>query len=195
MTENPLPAHQPGFYWREIASSTPAEKQIPPFADPELIELMRISQQHTTRKARISIQRGRDAVIDFKHAMLGTEHLLLGVLRTPDQLVAGMLKRHGFDRIQLSRTFEAEFVPGAEPKPEAIPMTAACKQAVRLAIQEATRQSQPVGPEHLLLGISNEGSGLAGAFLARLRLTHQGLLLSLSLEANKREADEKYREE
>ncbi len=191
MTENDLRSSQPGtFHWQLLRSSTPAEEQIPPIDDPQVAGLIRISRHRATRKARIVVLRALDAVLRFKHSALGTEHLLLGILYTPDQEVSAVLEQHGFDRIHLCSAFGAELVPGTEPKPEVVPVTSACKKAVGFAEEEASRlhQSQ-VGSEHLLVGISRDGSGIAGAFLEQRGLTYERLLHSLSSKTDMREAE------
>lgn len=175
--DNPLP-QRGGFYWRPL---NPSEEDEPPFADPQVPELLFDSHHGISIMAYSALSKAKFAMLDFKHSLLGTEHLLLGVLRTPDDAVSALLGRHGLSRINLRNRFEAKFVPGNAPKPKDVSLTPACMQAMKFAGEEAARLHQlPIGAEHLLLGISREGSGMAGSFLEHRKLTYQRLLGSLS---------------
>ncbi len=173
-------ASHPQFYTSRRTNS--------PIADPQIVDLIHIGQNRTTRHTRIAVRRAQDAALRFKHSAIGTEHRLLGILNTPDQMVSAMLEQQGFDRIQLRRALEEKLSPGTVPKPEAIPVTPACRQAFSFAVEEAANlHQQQVGLEHVLLGISREGSGIAGAFLESKYMTYQRLLQSLPPEASRPE--------
>jgi len=174
MAEPTLPPYpyQTGFHWHALSSSVPEEERVPPFADPEISELLRISHNHTTRQARIAIRRAVQAMLHFKHSMLGTEHLLLGILSTPDQQLTSVLAKNGLDRVQVHKAFEAAFVYADVMRPPVILVTPSCKQTFRRAVEEASNQQVPVTPSHLLFSIRQEDTGMAQAFLKHWNITY-----------------------
>ncbi len=111
----------------------------------------------------------------FEHSYVGTEHLLLGLLRKDGGAAAIVLKGSGLapDGVRAS----VEGIVGqdeGDAGPFEEPLTPRAKQVLRLARQEALRLDyDQVGPEHLLLGLirdaeEGEGSGVAARVLLNL---------------------------
>jgi ATP-dependent Clp protease ATP-binding subunit ClpA len=171
MAEPTIPPYQTGFDWHLLSSSVPGEERVPPFADPQIAELLRINHHQTTRQARIAIRRAVQAMLHFKHGLLGTEHLLLGILSTPDQQLTNVLAKNGLDRVQLHQAFEAAFVSAQVMRPPVILVTPSCKHTFQRAVEEASKQHVPVSPSHLLLSMSQEDHGMAQAFLKHWNIT------------------------
>ena len=108
----------------------------------------------------------RQEAIGLRHEFTGTEHLLLGLLACDDDIAAPLLGKHGIVavevRAQLARP--GSVTDGAFDK--ARPLTARAKQVLSLASREAeVLDDEEVEPEHLLLGIIRQASGVAALLL------------------------------
>lgn len=106
----------------------------------------------------------------FGHDFIGTEHVLLGILKQEDGLVSKVLRRLGVDR-EMIRLEIAEVVgTGARPLGTApIPFTPRARKALDLAAGEArTLKQSEIGPEHIFLGLLREGGGVAALVLKKL---------------------------
>ena len=105
----------------------------------------------------------------FQHNYIGTEHLLLGLVREGEGVAAKVLRNHG---VELNRVRSAvEFIRGRGDRIVlgAIGMTPRAKQLIELAVDEARRLNHHyIGTEHLLLGLVREGEGVAAGILASL---------------------------
>jgi len=115
----------------------------------------------------------QEEAIRFKHNYIGTEHLLLGLVREGESVAAKVLDSLG---VELSKVRTAvEFIIGAGGTPVApseITMSPRTKKVIELAVDEANKLGHPqVGPEHLLLGLVREGQGIASGVLESLGLT------------------------
>jgi len=98
---------------------------------------------------------------------VGSEHLLLGMLREKEPIVMKILDYSRVDPLSIKERIEAETVPAAvlASGPE-IPFNAQVKKVIELAWDEARGLGHSyVGVEHLFLGILREGSGISGKVL------------------------------
>ena len=106
----------------------------------------------------------------FGHDFIGTEHVLLGILKQEDGLVSKVLRRLGVDR-EMIKVEIAEIV-GTSARPLAtapIPFTPRARKALDLAAGEAKKLKQSeIGPEHIFLGLLREGGGVAALVLKKL---------------------------
>jgi hypothetical protein len=106
------------------------------------------------------------------HHFIGTEHLLLGILGENSEKAARILAALGVDVASVRREIEA-LVPSG-PRTELAgqsPLTPRAGEAIELAMGEAQGLMQDIiGPEHLLVGLVLEGSGVAGVVLKKLAL-------------------------
>ena len=122
-----------------------------------------------TDKARQAVVLAQEEAQTLKHNYLGTEHLLLGLLR--DDGVAGNALA-SFD-ITLDETRDAvkQIVGvGDEVVTGRIPFTPRAKKVLELGMREAQAlDNDYIGTEHLLLGIARDNVGRRSAHLARLR--------------------------
>jgi ATP-dependent Clp protease ATP-binding subunit ClpC len=119
-----------------------------------------------TERARQVVVLAQDEARGLRHNYIGTEHLLLGLLREEKGIAARVLA--GFDvtldevRSQIARIVG----PGDEPATGQIPFTPRAKKVLELALREAMQlQSSFIGTEHLLLGIARENQGVASRIL------------------------------
>jgi ATP-dependent Clp protease ATP-binding subunit ClpA len=134
----------------------------------------------------------QDEAIRLKHNYIGTEHLLLGLVREGESVAANVLNSLG---VELSKVrTAAEFIIGAGDaanmpgSPSEITVSPRTKKVIELAIDEARKLNhRHVGPEHLLLGLVREGEGIASGILESLGITlekvRQQLLATLGHQA------------
>jgi len=121
-------------------------------------------------RAKRVLALAQDEAIRLGHNYIGTEHLLLGLVREGDSVAARALASMGVD---LSKVRTAvEFVIGRNteaPPPTEITLSPRTKKAIELAIDESRKLgADHVGPEHLLLGLVREGEGIASGVLESL---------------------------
>jgi len=123
-------------------------------------------------RARRVVVLAQDEARELGHAYIGTEHLLLGLIRDGDGIAAQVLTSLGvsFDTVQ-QRIVE-EIGTGGEPPPGHIPFTPRAKKILELALREARRLGHRyIGTEHILLGIVREAEGVAAQVLQQEGLT------------------------
>lgn len=119
-------------------------------------------------------ERGRKVIIYAKEEAerrqndyLGTEHLLLGLLRDTEDLPVIILKKLGISIEQLRLEIERNLPPASNVLSFGdIPFTPRAKKVLELAIEEARLLGHNyIGSEHLLLGLIREEEGIAGKVL------------------------------
>ena len=118
----------------------------------------------------------RDEAQSFNHNYLGTEHLLLGLMRAEHGLAARLLRAVGAD-LEPSRTAIRKLLGTGPPGPDAgLSPTERLKKVLEMARQEAhSLRSTHVRSEHLLLGLAREGGGLGARVLAELGVGYEQL--------------------
>lgn len=103
------------------------------------------------------------------HDYIGTEHLLLGLLREEEGLAAQVLGELGI-RLEAARS-EVESIIGRGEAPPGghIPFTPRAKKILELALREAIQIGHDyIGTEHILLGLVREGEGVAVQVMRQL---------------------------
>ncbi len=119
-----------------------------------------------TERARRVLTLAQEEAERFNHNYIGTEHLLLGLVREGDGIAARVLGDLG---VQLPRVRSAvEFIIGRGEAMIAgeIGLTPRAKRVIDLAVDEAQRLNHhEIGTEHLLLGLVREGEGIATGVL------------------------------
>ncbi len=102
------------------------------------------------------------------HPYIGTEHLLLGLLRVSDGVAGAVLSALTVDRAALRDTVErvvTASTPAGHPE-DTRPYTSRAQRALAWAREAATElQHSYLGTEHLLLGLTGEGYGIRGQVL------------------------------
>jgi hypothetical protein len=106
------------------------------------------------------------------HGFIGTEHLLLGLLRDRDGVAGRTLHVLGISP-EAAREQVLDIIGEGQAKVTGhIPLTPRSKKVLELAVQEAVRLDHlHVGTEHILLGLVREGDGVGWHVLHRLGLT------------------------
>jgi ATP-dependent Clp protease ATP-binding subunit ClpC len=112
---------------------------------------------------------GQDEARQLKHNYIGTEHLLLGLLRVEEGLAARALDSLDVTieevRARLTRIVEA----GDEEPTAQIPFTPRAKRVLELSLKESLVLGHNyIGTEHLLLGLARENEGVAARILVDL---------------------------
>ncbi len=122
-----------------------------------------------TERARKVLKLAQEEAQRFNHNYIGTEHLLLGLVREGDGVAARVLGNMG---VQLPKVRSAvEFIIGRGETMimGEIGLTPRAKKVIELAIDEARRLNHHyIGTEHLLLGLVREGEGIAAGVLESL---------------------------
>jgi len=128
-----------------------------------------------TQRVRKVLFLAREEAGRMQHDYIGTEHLLLGIIREGEGIAAQVIKRLGIDFEQIQRAVEEIVSPqsGAITIGE-IPFTPRAKRVLELSIDEARLHSHNyVGTEHLLLALIKEGEGVAARVLNDLGADHE----------------------
>src|SRR5215216_2126290 len=122
-----------------------------------------------TERARKVLTLAQEEAQRFNHNYIGTEHLLLGLVREGDGVAAKVLGNLG---VELNKVRSAvEFIIGRGDRTVLgeIGLTPRAKKVIELAVDEARRLSHSyIGTEHLLLGLVREGEGIAAGVLESL---------------------------
>ncbi len=123
-----------------------------------------------TERVRKVIYLARDEANRLQHEYIGTEHLLLGILRLGEGIAAEVLARLEVDPEQIQQAIENMVkASGGTLTVGEIPLTPRAKRVLELAVEEARLLSHNyVGTEHLLLGLIREGEGVAARVLLEL---------------------------
>jgi len=129
-----------------------------------------------TERAQKVLFLARDEARRLGHPAVGTEHLLLGLLREGDGIAARALQALGVNLNKVRREVEKIVVPGDLKSGEEIGLTPRAKKVLELAQEEGRKQGVSyVGTEHILLGLIREGEGVAARVLANQGLTLEKL--------------------
>jgi ATP-dependent Clp protease ATP-binding subunit ClpA len=124
-----------------------------------------------TDKARHVVVLAQEEARLLRHDYIGTEHLLLGLIREGNGVAAKALEHLGIELAAVRQHVE-ELVgqgPAQAKRSGHIPFTPQAKKALQLALREAVQLGHNyIGTEHILLGLIREGDGPAARVLARL---------------------------
>jgi ATP-dependent Clp protease ATP-binding subunit ClpC len=120
-----------------------------------------------TEPARRVVVLAQDEARGFRHHYVGTEHILLGLLRYDAGIPARVLGSLGVTLDEVRAQVERVVGRGESDKPGQIPLTPRAKKVLELSMLEADDMGHGhIGTEHLLLGLLREGDGVAVRILA-----------------------------
>ena len=138
-------------------------------------------QNRFTERAQQALTKAQEAAASFGHSYIGSEHLLLGLLREEGGPAAKALAACGVTDDALVKQIEELSGRGTPDSTAPQGMTPRTKRIIELSIQSAARMgTNYVGTEHLLLGLLNEGQNVALTALANLKVTPQIVAEKLS---------------
>ena len=120
-----------------------------------------------TPRAQQVLAHARREADRFNHHYIGTEHLLLGLLKLGKGVAVTILENLGVELNAVRQQVEQQIGRGTEPQAEGnIPYTPRVRKVLALANREAQELNHTyVGTEHLLLGLIRDGDGVAGQIL------------------------------
>ncbi len=122
-----------------------------------------------SERARRVLSLAQEEAQRFNHNYIGTEHILLGLVRETDGVAARVLSSLGVELSKIRSAVEFIIGRGERPSPGDIGLTPRAKKVIELAVDEARRLSHHyIGTEHLLIGIMREGEGVAAGVLESL---------------------------
>ena len=123
-----------------------------------------------TNRARQVIILARKEADRFNHNYIGTEHILLGIVKLGEGVAVNVLRRMGLDFETVRLEVEKAVGTGPETKMIGeIPLTSRAKKVIEYAVEEAKKLHHSyIGTEHLLLGLLREGGGVAARILKNL---------------------------
>lgn len=125
-----------------------------------------------TERAHRVLRLAQEEARHLNHPAVGTEHLLLGLLRDGDSVAARALSSLGVNLKAVREEVRKIVRPGESSPRGEMGLTPRAKRVLELAQEEARRQGvNYVGTEHILLGLMEEGEGLAAQVLGNLGLT------------------------
>jgi ATP-dependent Clp protease ATP-binding subunit ClpC len=152
-----------------------------------------------TERAKKVLTLAQEEAERSHHSYIGTEHLLLGLLREGEGLAAKVLNNLGVEINKVRSTIESVLGRNERIIIQQIIPTSRVKKVIEISFEEARRMGNNyVGTEHLLLGLLIEGEGIAahvledlGATLEKVRGEIERLLHESGLEEESKEAQKK----
>jgi ATP-dependent Clp protease ATP-binding subunit ClpA len=123
-------------------------------------------------RARRVMESAQQEAQRFQHSYIGTEHILLGLVRENKGIAAHVLLNLGVERDKVPSAVEYIVGRGDRIVVGEIGLTPRAKRVIELAVDEARRMNHSyIGTEHLLLGLVREGEGIAAEVLDGLGVT------------------------
>ena len=122
-----------------------------------------------TDRVRKVLQMAREEASRLQHEYVGTEHILLGLIREGEGVAAAVLTNLNVDLDDVQEKIEETVKKGKAPAPDGpdLPYTTRAKKVLELAMSEARELNHSyVGTEHLLLGLLREEKGIAAQVLS-----------------------------
>src|SRR5438034_194832 len=131
----------------------------------------RIMNNFTPRAQQV-LALARKEAVRFNHNYVGTEHLLLGLIKLGQGVAVNVLQKMGLDLETVRMEVEKQVGSGPETKMVGnVPYTPRVKKVLALAGKEAKALNHAyVGTEHILLGLLREGEGVAARVLKSLEV-------------------------
>jgi ATP-dependent Clp protease ATP-binding subunit ClpC len=124
-----------------------------------------------TQRARRVLGLAHQEAERMRHDYIGTEHLLLGLIREEGGVAGRVLRELGLDANRVQEVVERLVGPG-QAKPAKLDLSPGTEQVLELAVDEARQMGHHyIGTEHLLLGLVRYGEGVALDVLRKLGVT------------------------
>ena len=125
-----------------------------------------------SEKARRVLSLAQEEAQRFNHTYIGTEHILLGLVRETDGVAAKVLNNLGVELTKVRSAVEFIIGRGERTPSGEIGLTPRAKKVIELAVDEARRLNHNyIGTEHLLIGLMREGEGVPAGVLESLGVT------------------------
>jgi ATP-dependent Clp protease ATP-binding subunit ClpA len=125
-------------------------------------------ERFTDRSRRVVVLAQEEARM-LDHNYIGTEHILLGLIREGDGHAARALESLGISLDAVRQQVEAFIGRGQQAPSGHVPFTPRAKKVLELSLRESLQLGHNyIGTEHILLGLIREGDGVAAQVLVRL---------------------------
>ena len=125
-------------------------------------------ERFTDRARRVVVLAQEEARM-LNHDYIGTEHILLGLIREGDGVAAKALESLGISLEAVRQQVEEIIGRGQQAPSGHIPFTPRAKKVLELSLREALQLGHNyIGTEHILLGLIREGEGVAAQVLVKL---------------------------
>lgn len=160
--------------WQALNEPQPARDQPTRRAKPDVPRFSPSYEEESaaqfTPRAQQVLALARQEADRFNHNFVGTEHLLLGLIKLGQGVAVNVLQKQGLDLETVRKEVETQVGTGPDQKMiGSIPYTPRVKKVLNLAAKEARALIHTyVGTEHILLGLLREGDGVAARVLRNL---------------------------
>ena len=125
-----------------------------------------------TQRAQRVLRLAQEEAERMSHNYIGTEHLLLGLMREENGVAAQVLGRLGVQPQRVTDMIQRITGPGRRTSQSKIDLTPRTKRVIELAVEEAHKLGHHyIGTEHLLLGLARQGDGVAIDILRQLSIS------------------------
>jgi ATP-dependent Clp protease ATP-binding subunit ClpC len=130
-----------------------------------------------TERAEKALAHSQESAVELGHNYVGTEHLLLGLVKEGSGVAARVLQTQGVTENKILKEIEQLIGRGDKTGQQPLGFTPRTKRVLELGFREARKMNQNyIGTEHLLLGIMREGESVAVRILIDLGVDPQRLL-------------------
>jgi ATP-dependent Clp protease ATP-binding subunit ClpA len=133
-----------------------------------------VSTYNFTDRVRKVLEMAREEAARLRHEFVGTEHILLGLIREGEGIAAAVLTNLNVELEDIRRRIEETVIKGAAARAAGpdLPYTGRAKKVLEMAMAEMRELNHSyVGTEHLLLGLLREEKGIAAKVLTDLGVT------------------------
>ena len=122
--------------------------------------------QRFTERSRRAVFFAQEEAAAYGESSVGTEFILLGLVRESDSIAIRVLERIGIDPKQLRAQVEGQLIKSGDRPSGDMQLTPRSRRVIDLAFEEAKNlKNNYIGTEHLLLGLLREGKGSAAKIL------------------------------
>jgi ATP-dependent Clp protease ATP-binding subunit ClpA len=169
-------SEKPGFFGQLLSKATASEAL--PLREPAM--------NNFTPRAQQALALARKEADLLNHHFVGTEHVLLGLIALGQGVAVTVLAKLGLNLENVREEVEKQIASGPDEKMiDVIRYTPRVKKALALACKEAKNLKHTfVGTEHILLGLLQEGDGVAGRVLKNLGVNAEQTRLEILRELN-----------
>jgi ATP-dependent Clp protease ATP-binding subunit ClpA len=172
---------------RDVTSARSSDQA--PLADDPAVGLF----SRFTPRARESVERAEQEARSLGHDVVGTEHVLLGIIDEGNNLALKVLVALDVDPTDLRAELVASLDAATAPPGDHIPFTVLAKHALEVTAKEALALGHNyIGCEHLLLGLLATEEGIAAKVMRRmgieLRTTRRTIVAALAGAVHQRSA-------
>ncbi|HWR61299.1 MAG TPA: ATP-dependent Clp protease ATP-binding subunit [Clostridia bacterium] len=136
---------------------------------------MGVFDKFTERAQKVMVYSQEEAIA-LNHNYIGTEHILLGLIREGEGIAARVLKSKGVVLDATRQQVEDVLGKGEQKVEQVMGYTPRTKTIIELSVEEARGMGHSyVGTEHLLLALLHEGEGVAAQLMLAVGLTYSGI--------------------